>query len=191
MREVALQERPGVPLRTPCSSSPARIRAIPALKTSVRLLLAATALPVGVALLVPGAPAFAQALITQPALPLLNGAPASPPPPIPPLVVPAPGSVAAGSPPAAPDAQPTATSATPAAQPPVATLPPPPVAPGMPPIAFPAQPASLASVAAAPTPLPPASGQPASRPRTASRVSAILLDQANYWSAQGRPELSQ
>jgi Tfp pilus assembly protein PilF len=49
-------------------------------------------------------------------------------------------------------------------------------APGLPPIAFPAAPTAPAEAPAG---------------RTASRGSAILLDQANYWSAQGRPELAQ
>ncbi|SHI90234.1 Tetratricopeptide repeat-containing protein [Roseomonas rosea] len=51
-----------------------------------------------------------------------------------------------------------------------------PAGPGLPPVAFPAAQAPGADAAAG---------------RTASRGSAILLDQANYWSSQGRPELAQ
>ncbi|WP_458096732.1 tetratricopeptide repeat protein [Roseomonas sp. WA12] len=149
---------------------------------SIRLLLAATAVPAGVALLFPAAPAFAQSLVSQPALPLLNGAPASPAPAIPPLVVPAAGSTASSQPRTTPAAP------LPTAQNPAASAP---VSPGLPPIAFSAQPATPPPAAPVPSAALPPVGQPAGPPRTASRGSAILLDQANYWSAQGRPELAQ
>ncbi|HEY8613505.1 MAG TPA: hypothetical protein VIL69_19750, partial [Roseomonas sp.] len=117
-------------------------------------------------------PVLAQALITQPVLPLLNGAPSAQPPSVPPLQLSAPGAGAVAQAPAAP------------------------VSPGMPAIAFstpsaPSEPAQPQVASLPPALVPDSPPVPNATPRTASRGSAILLDQANYWSAQGRPELAQ